>query len=525
MINMQYREKKGKGLGYQECEPPFNHNYSIMPKINTSVDDLLLNSDRRFDFSTDFDKPVSLTADPIETSPNISDDFKIYADSLIKTGVTEKNEERSAGRSTDFSTSFGTSSFISKTDFVGKVDKSKITANEMSKNFKLTFVKKNVILETVSSRLHHEHKGHSTVTEEAGSKLNPNCEPFMANLRFVSDHNMTAFLGDPPEKHSEFRSMVDGLILSPVNYAIMEHPSIVTDFIRGFWSTIEEHTDSLGTLSIVGKVQGQPIVITEQILQECLQFGDKADNPVELDQELVNRTVYQIGHEGAYPPTEKKLLHPYWRYLAHVVTQCLSGRKGGYDVLNQTLNSCLVALALGVDFNFSKMIFLDMHANIKGRRKERFLAFPRFLHIVINKRHSSLTPTLGTLEIRRMRDDIFGYMKMNKRRKKQFTGERPLIMFGRFVGEKNVVEGQGTPVAFIAEEHDTSMDTQTGTSGKEHLSETSSSSSEDFVAEKPPPSREEREETQDVDYTPTPESSPKRKRQKTMSKRTRDPRL
>ena len=114
----------------------------------------------------------------------------------------------------------------------------------------------------------------------------------MDDLHFVPDHNMTAFLGDPPEKHSEFRSMVAGLILSPVNYAIMEHPSIVTDFIRGFWSTVEEHTDSLGTLSIVGKVQGQSIVITGQIIRECLQFGDKADDPVELDQELVNRTVY-----------------------------------------------------------------------------------------------------------------------------------------------------------------------------------------------------------------------------------------
>ena len=101
--------------------------------------------------------------------------------------------------------------------------------------------------------------------------------------------------------------MVAGVILSLVNYAIMEHPSIMTDFIRGFWSTVEEHTDAHGTISIVGKVQGQPIVITEQMLRECLQFGDKADDPVELDQELVNRTLYQMGHEGAYPPTEKKL--------------------------------------------------------------------------------------------------------------------------------------------------------------------------------------------------------------------------
>ncbi|KAL8202160.1 hypothetical protein R6Q57_011307 [Mikania cordata] len=99
-------------------------------------------------------------------------------------------------------------------------------------------------------------------------------------------------------------------------------------------------------------------------------FGDKATDPVELDHELVQRTVYKMGYEGLYPPTEKKLLHLYRRYLAHVITQCLSGRKRGYDVLNQTLSSCLVAIALRLEFNYSRMIFRDMHTNIKGKRKE-----------------------------------------------------------------------------------------------------------------------------------------------------------
>ncbi|KAD4981920.1 hypothetical protein E3N88_18591 [Mikania micrantha] len=85
----------------------------------------------------------------------------------------------------------------------------------------------------------------------------------MADLRFMPDHNMTTYLGDPPEKHSEFKSLVEGLILSPVNSTIMEHPSIVADFIRGFLSTVEERIDDKGTVSIVGKIQGQPITITE----------------------------------------------------------------------------------------------------------------------------------------------------------------------------------------------------------------------------------------------------------------------
>ncbi|KAL8237762.1 hypothetical protein R6Q59_018843 [Mikania micrantha] len=153
---------------------------------------------------------------------------------------------------------------------------------------------------------------------------------------------MTAFLGDPADKHEMFRSIVHELILSPINFTIMECPTI---------------------------------------------FGDKASDPSELDDQLVEATLLRMGYESLYPPTEKKLLHPYRRYLAHVVTQCLSGRKGGYDVLNQTLSSSTIAISLGVDFNYSGMAFRVMYDNIKGKRKERFLAFPRFIQIIINKRH------------------------------------------------------------------------------------------------------------------------------------------
>ncbi|KAL8226622.1 hypothetical protein R6Q57_016454, partial [Mikania cordata] len=42
MINAQYRGKRTNGIGYSEFEPPFNHNYSSMPRLNKYVDDLVL---------------------------------------------------------------------------------------------------------------------------------------------------------------------------------------------------------------------------------------------------------------------------------------------------------------------------------------------------------------------------------------------------------------------------------------------------------------------------------------------------
>ncbi|KAL8218016.1 hypothetical protein R6Q57_021389 [Mikania cordata] len=47
MIDFQSWRKEKIGLGFTEVKPPFNHNYSSMPNINTYVDDLLLKTHRR----------------------------------------------------------------------------------------------------------------------------------------------------------------------------------------------------------------------------------------------------------------------------------------------------------------------------------------------------------------------------------------------------------------------------------------------------------------------------------------------
>ncbi|KAL8211270.1 hypothetical protein R6Q57_005707 [Mikania cordata] len=123
----EVREKRGKGLGYKECEPPFNHNYSSMPRINTSVDDLVLQSDRAFELPTE---PVSLIVDPMF----VSDDSEICADSLSDAGLRDKDEEKVLGGA----------------------------QNDID-----------------SSPLKQVNRAHSTITKEASSKLNPNCEPYV----------------------------------------------------------------------------------------------------------------------------------------------------------------------------------------------------------------------------------------------------------------------------------------------------------------------------------------------------------
>ncbi|MFS7964890.1 hypothetical protein Hanom_Chr08g00755681 [Helianthus anomalus] len=48
--------------------------------------------------------------------------------------------------------------------------------------------------------------------------------------------------------------------------------------------------------------------------------------------------------EGGYPTVLNKLFPPYWRLLVHFFLQCIAEYKGGFDQLNKTHTSAIVAL-------------------------------------------------------------------------------------------------------------------------------------------------------------------------------------
>ncbi|KAL8209447.1 hypothetical protein R6Q57_006179 [Mikania cordata] len=145
-----------------------------MPRVNTFYDELVSKPDLSHEFPIE---PVQLTVVPIV--PNVSDVSEICAEKVSVRGLDEKEEERSAGRSTDCSTYSCSSYFVPKTVFVGKFDEIKIKPNDMLKHFKKTF-SKNCVPKLISSPLINQAAvANSTVTKETYSQLNPNCEPYV----------------------------------------------------------------------------------------------------------------------------------------------------------------------------------------------------------------------------------------------------------------------------------------------------------------------------------------------------------
>ncbi|KAJ0794832.1 hypothetical protein HanPI659440_Chr04g0143561 [Helianthus annuus] len=83
-----------------------------------------------------------------------------------------------------------------------------------------------------------------------------------------------------------------------------------------------------------------------------------------------------------------------YKFLLHVLIQCLSNRRAGYDMVSNDLVGLMVALVLNKPFSISKFILSNMKENLErtGARttRNKFWMYPRFLQMIINVQHLNL---------------------------------------------------------------------------------------------------------------------------------------
>ncbi|MFS7929796.1 hypothetical protein Hanom_Chr04g00336641 [Helianthus anomalus] len=147
------------------------------------------------------------------------------------------------------------------------------------------------------------------------------------------------------------------------------------------------------------------------MIREVLLFGDAAEDPVEHEKEKVIKVLDKMSYEGSYLPTTKKLLHPYWRLLAHVYLVCISGNK------------------------------------------RNTFKFPRLLQIILEAKYSQLQPTVSIYDTKIMNHMVFSMLNQ-KRQDVQVTyqNRKPLAKFGAFY---EIIGQVQAPVnVVVADEHD-----------------------------------------------------------------------
>ncbi|MFS7938764.1 hypothetical protein Hanom_Chr05g00443611 [Helianthus anomalus] len=247
--------------------------------------------------------------------------------------------------------------------------------------------------------------------------------------------NVTFYLTDTPKGFESYKSLIVGLNTCRLAHALRENPIIREDWMKDFWNNA---LAKKGDTIIKSKVQNKEVSISEQDIREVRK----------LVMEVLNKKSYK----GSYPPTTKKLLHPYWRFLAHVYLVCISGNKSGIDTLTIRQTSRVVSLVEGWKFNYSKCVFDDMMANVKTLNEKYWYKFPRFLQMILETKYPQLQPTVKIHDTKIMNHMVFSMLNQKSKDnvRVKYENKKPLVKFGVF---SEITEEVPAPVnALVAED-------------------------------------------------------------------------
>ncbi|GJW97583.1 hypothetical protein Tco_0179391 [Tanacetum coccineum] len=226
----------------------------------------------------------------------------------------------------------------------------------------------------------------------------------MASLKYCDKHNQVGFL-KKPEESAGFAEIVDFLKGSHIRYALTHNPTIHDSLVKQFWQTATASTLADGTLELRATIDTLEYTITEASVRSKLQLADASGISM-----LPNTEIFEgMGNMG-YPADGtftfwKSHFTPQWRFLVHHILHCMSPKSGGWDQFGSNIATALICLSTGRIYNFSKLIFDGMVANLKSKTK--FLMYPRFLQMILEIQTENKHPYLAIVLTKK----IFGNMK------------------------------------------------------------------------------------------------------------------
>nr|GEU47520.1 hypothetical protein [Tanacetum cinerariifolium] len=122
----------------------------------------------------------------------------------------------------------------------------------------------------------------ATSTTEAEYVATANCtlssiNLYMADLKFVDQHNMVACLENTEENPEEFHQIMDFISICSINYALTVSLTIYASYIEQFWNiAISKTVNSVKQIHVI--VDGKVVVISESSVRSGLLFNDEDGN-------------------------------------------------------------------------------------------------------------------------------------------------------------------------------------------------------------------------------------------------------
>ncbi|GJT62899.1 putative ribonuclease H-like domain-containing protein [Tanacetum coccineum] len=199
--------------------------------------------------------------------------------------------------------------------------------------------------------------------------------------KYYDKHNQVGFLRKPDES-AGFAEIVDFLRGFNLRYALTSNPTIYDSLVKQFWQTATANTKADGSLEINATIDTIGYTSTEASIRDTLQLDDTTGITM-----LPNDEIFEGMGQMGYPTDGtftfwKSFFTPQWRYLVHHLLHCISSKSGGWDQFGSNIATALICLSTDRVYNFSKLIFDGMVANLKSKTK--FLMYPHFLQMILN---------------------------------------------------------------------------------------------------------------------------------------------
>ncbi|GJT01437.1 hypothetical protein Tco_0822606 [Tanacetum coccineum] len=253
-------------------------------------------------------------------------------------------------------------------------------------------------------------------------------------MAFVPKHNQVGFL-KKPEGSAGFEQIVDFLKGTHIRYALEHNPTIYVSIIKQFWPTVTVITLDNGEQELKATIDTHEYTIFESSVRNKLKLAD--ENGIT---EFTNAEIFEGITNLGYPIDNtfmfwKKYFTPNWKFMVHHILHYISSKSGGWDQFGSKLATALICLSTGRTYNFSKMIFEAMVANVTSQKK--FLMYPRFLSMILEAKPANTNLYLAY----QLTKKIFGNMNRG------FAGvNRPLLANMTAGRDDNQGEPQEEPI-------------------------------------------------------------------------------
>ncbi|GJU12131.1 hypothetical protein Tco_1134527 [Tanacetum coccineum] len=179
---------------------------------------------------------------------------------------------------------------------------------------------------------------------------------------------------------------------------------------KQFWQTAALSTIEDGVMKITATIDGRVRTITEASIRRHLKLED-SNGISTLPTAEIFKQLALMGYVTTYDSLtfQKGHFFPQWKFLIHTILHCLSPKKTAWEQFSSNIATVIICLATNKTFNFSNLIFEAMVKNLDN--KSKFLMYPRFIQIFLNKHQILLLPHKRTYPTPTLTQKLFSNMK------------------------------------------------------------------------------------------------------------------